>query len=80
MARVFKLEMYIVDAEGTFENMTVSQVAREIKSTIDYEHWTTSEVASLQTSKEFEWDDSLDINRTLATLDDYESYFKKEEK
>lgn len=72
--------MYILDVEGTLENMTVSQVAKELKSTIDYEHWTTSEVSSLQTSKEFEWDDDLAINSTLATLDDYESYFKKEDK
>lgn len=79
MARVFKLEMYIVDAEDTFRNWTPSQVAMEIKSVVDYENWTMSEVSSIQTSKEFEWDDNLDINRTIATLDDYEAYFKKEE-
>lgn len=78
MARVFKLEMYIVDAEDTFRNWTPSQVAMEIKSVVDYENWTMSEVSSIQTSKEFEWDDNLDINRTIATLDDYEAYFKKE--
>ena len=80
MAKVFKLEMYVVDVEGTFENMTPSQVSKELKSTIDYEHWTMSEVASLQTSKEFEWDEDSPINNTKATLEDYEAYFNKGEK
>ena len=69
-ANIHKLELYIVDANGNYGDI------EEIITLIE-NHTDCSCKVIISDSKEFEWDDDLDINRTNANLECYEEYFTK---
>ncbi|AMO25831.1 hypothetical protein Blue_008 [Bacillus phage Deep Blue] len=79
MAKVYKVEMYIVDANGDYDFLDNEEMVEEIEHQVDVRMDVMSHVTSVQSSKEFEWDDDLAVNKTNATIEDYEAQLKKEE-
>ncbi|UXQ88895.1 hypothetical protein Thu_35 [Bacillus phage Thurquoise] len=79
MPKVYKVEMYIVDANGDYDFLDNEEMVEEIKHQVDVRMDVMSHVTSVQSSKEFEWDDDLSVNKTNATIEDYEAQLKKEE-
>ncbi|MCY8408978.1 hypothetical protein [Bacillus haynesii] len=73
MTKVYKVEFY------------VSEMNDELRSSEDVEEvlkWAfrsrgRTHIASIQESKEFEWDDDLPINKVDATTEDHEKFFKE---
>ncbi|AGT13424.1 hypothetical protein TROLL_145 [Bacillus phage Troll] len=80
MPKVHKVTLYVVDLYGDYDNYTEEEVAEEIKQHVDLQLDTMSHVGKIESSEEFEWDDELAINKTNATTEDHEAYFKKEGK
>lgn len=79
MPKVHKITLYVTDLHGDYDNYTEEEIGEEIKQNVDLQMDTMSHVASVESSKEFEWDDDLRINYTDATTKDYESQLKKED-
>jgi len=77
MAKVHKVTLYVVDANGEYDNYTEEEINEEVKIAIDVQLDTMSHVASVESSKEFEWDDDLRINYTDATTEEYEAQLKE---
>ncbi|MEK4025331.1 hypothetical protein [Sporosarcina sp. FSL W7-1283] len=76
IARLYKVEMYLTDANGEFRD------AEQFKNHLEYvlqRMDATMKLTKLEVSKEFEWEDDLKINLVKATVEDFEEYFKKEE-
>lgn len=78
MAKVFKVEMYVVDANGEYGD---SDELKQELSDLDDKIFGSPmlRVAKIEESKEFEWDDNLKINKTKAMNRDFEQYLKKKE-
>ncbi|WPF70279.1 hypothetical protein BCVP_CDS0251 [Bacillus phage BC-VP] len=79
MAKVYKVEMYIVDANGDYDYLDNEDMVEEIEHQVDVRMDVMSRVVSVESSAEFEWDDDLAVNKTNATTEDYEAQLKKED-
>ncbi|WQZ49544.1 hypothetical protein Z3_228 [Bacillus phage Z3] len=79
MAKVHKVTMYIVDANGDYDWHNNGDMVNEVEHHIDERMDVMSRVISVESSEEFEWDDDLAVNKTNATIEDYEAQLKKEE-
>lgn len=79
MAKVYKVEMYIVDANGDYDYLDNEEMVEEIEHQVDVRMDVMTRVESVKSSEEFEWDDDLAINKEAATAEDHEAYFKKED-
>lgn len=79
MPKVYKVEMYIVDVHGDYDHLTNEDMVEEIEHQVDVRMDVMTHVESVESSKEFEWDDDLAINKTNATKEDYEAHLKKED-
>lgn len=73
MANIHKLELYIVDANGNYSN--VDEIINMIENNTDC----YCNLENLYT-KEFDWDNDLDINKSDAKIESYEKYFKDGDK
>jgi predicted RNase H-like HicB family nuclease len=73
MAKIFKFEGYVVDYNDDFE--TCEQFLDYIDSRNRYCSITAF---NQETSKEFEWDDGLKVNRIKCNKEDLEEYFDKD--
>ncbi|AXQ67714.1 hypothetical protein KIOSHI_37 [Bacillus phage Kioshi] len=78
MAKVYKVEMYIVDANGEYDFASDEAMLEEIEHQVAVRMDVMTHVESVKSSEEFEWDDDLRINYTGATKEDYEAHLKKE--
>lgn len=70
MAKIHKVEFYIVDANSFYdtEEKLICDIDRGLyEGCIKHFKW--------KTSKEFEWDDDLDINYKKCSEEDCEKYF-----
>lgn len=76
MARIYKAEVYIIDPEDEFEEV------RDVNDFIENRlgDIVLVDITDIQESKSFYWHDELKVNRTYATKEDYEYYFKKDVK
>lgn len=72
MAKVYKVEMYVVDANEEFGDVDHIKPYLE-----DWHRWVMTDVTGIQESDEFEWEDDLKINKVNASVEDYEEYFKE---
>lgn len=70
MAKVHKVELYLIDANSMYGN--TEQLLDYLLDRTDINY----RVKSQQESEEFEWEDDIAINYGDATIDDYEEYFK----
>lgn len=77
MAKVYKVEMYIVDANGDYDYLDNEDMVEEIEHQVDVRMDVMTRVTSVESSEEFEWDDDLAVNKTNATIEDYEAQLKK---
>ena len=71
MARVHKVEFYLIDANDMYE--TGEELMTEIENKL-YDGFI--QCPTWKTSEEFEWDDGLDINRVKCIKEYCEKYFK----
>lgn len=67
MAKIHKLELYLID----FEDYDFKQHLEYIADKHDIYY----KVVSHKESKSFKWEDDLDINQEDCTLEDYKKYF-----
>ncbi|QFP93402.1 UNVERIFIED_ORG: hypothetical protein Xoosp15_137 [Xanthomonas phage Xoo-sp15] len=79
MAKVYKVTMYIVDANGDYDCHDDGDMVNEIEHQVDVRMDVMTRVTSVESSEEFEWDDDLAVNKTNATIADYEAQLKKED-
>lgn len=70
MARVYKIETYIVDTCNDYKNAKsfMNRMMDRTDCFMVNPHY--------QTSKEFEWDDDIDLNYNDCTEEQCEKYFK----
>ena len=69
MAKIYKIELYVVDCNNELENL--EDIIVHAKG------GTFFETGKVYVSKEFKWDDDLIINKTHSTISDLEAYFNK---
>lgn len=69
MANIYKVEMYIVDANGEYGSV------EDIECRINCELNCSHEITSINKAG-FEWDDNLPINKIGCDKEQYEKYFK----
>jgi cupin superfamily acireductone dioxygenase involved in methionine salvage len=73
MARVYKVEMYVIDYNDEIQD------EQHLVEQIDHSNtlkWVSTKVSDVEKSKEFEWDDNLAINKMYPEVDELEKYFK----
>ena len=70
MARVHKLEFYLVDVNDYYK--TCEDVINEIERKL-YDGFILN--PEMKTSKEFKWDDDIDLNYSDCSKEDCEKYF-----
>ena len=75
MARVYKVEMYVIDSNDEIQNENHLVEMIDQSNTLK---WVSTKVSDVQKSMEFEWDDDLAINKTHPYVDDLEEYLKDE--
>lgn len=73
MAKIYKIVAYVVDASDDFE--TVEDFVNYVNNTIRY----GGDLQSFgsETSREFEWEDDIDVNHRGCTQEQFEKYFDK---
>lgn len=70
MAKIHKVEFYIVDPNGFYDDgEDLIQDVRLYDGFMLHPKWKTSE--------EFEWDDDIDLNYSDCSKEDCEKYFKE---
>jgi hypothetical protein len=70
MARIHKVEMYLVDIHEDFETLNDAIIYMTNRKYSPLLHLVTSE------SKEFEWDDDIIINSCHCTNEQYNQFFE----
>lgn len=78
MAKVHKVTLYIVDANGDYDWHSNEGMVNEVEHHLETRMDVMTRVTSVQSSEEFEWDDDLAINKTNRTPEDHEAYLKGE--
>jgi hypothetical protein len=81
MAKVYKAEIYISDYNGEIYISDNGEINDDIKNFLESlleNRWVGIKVSDIKESEEFEWHDDLVINKTKATTEDFEKYFKDE--
>lgn len=71
MAKIFKIEMYVVDYGDS--GITSDEIEEAVRSDFD-----AIVFVSNAKEKEFEWNDDLKINLIDSTKEDYEEYFTEQ--
>ena len=71
MAKIHKVEMYLVDIHEDFETLNDALIYMTNRKYSPLYHLVTSE------SKEFEWDDDVVINRCNCTNEQYNKFFEQ---
>lgn len=80
MAKVYKIELYAVDINGEFDDDIIDAYPEYVRELADDSYFANIvKLSKLEASDEFEWEDSLAINKILSTNEDFEEYFRKEE-
>ena len=74
MARVMKLEVYVVDYSDEYQD--VEHFGGDLKELVGSKMWVQVKLGEVKESEEFEWDDDLKINKTDSTIEDLEEYIK----
>lgn len=74
IARLYKVEMYLTDGNGDYED--IKQFRNHLEYVLERGIDAAFKIAKLEASKEFEWEDDLRVNLVKATVEDYEEYFK----
>ena len=74
MAKVHKVTVYLVDANGEYDEYTPKEMADLAAQALDIRLDITAKCTRVQSSEEFEWDDDLDINNRDASKEDFEEY------
>lgn len=74
MAKVTKLEVYIVDYADEYQD--AESFIDELKELIRNQMWVQVAIGDVKESEEFEWNDDLKINKTSSTIEDLEEYLK----
>lgn len=69
MAKVHKITMYVVDYDGDCDDIT-----DEIDRIFDRYSELSANQIEAKSSKEFEWEDEIDINQKGCTKEQYEAY------
>jgi len=75
MARVMKLEVYVVDYSSEYEN--AEHFVGEFKDLVGSEMWVEVQIGNVKESAEFEWEDDLKINESDSTIEDLEDYLQQ---
>lgn len=75
MANVFKVVMYLTDSHGDYY---LEHLKDELENAVTRCLDMRVDIDKIDESAEFEWDDDLQINKTNATIEDFESYFEEE--
>lgn len=75
MAKVTKLEVYIVDYADEYQD--AEHFIGELKELIRDQMWVQVSIGEIKESEVFEWNDDLKINRTDSTIEDLEAYFTR---
>jgi hypothetical protein len=68
--------MFVSDANGDMHN---AEYLKEQLEQVADRLWVSFEHVEVEESEEFEWDDDLKINKTNATVEDFEEYFEEED-
>jgi len=79
MAKVHKVTLYIVDANGDYDWHSNEGMINEVEDCLDTKMDVMTRVTSVQSSEEFYWDDDLAVNKTNATAKYFEDQLKKED-
>jgi hypothetical protein len=74
MAKAYKAEIYIVDSEEDIQDL--DQLKTEFKK-FGSRLWVDLQVATIEESEKFEWEENLRINQRDANIEDYKAYFKE---
>lgn len=74
MAKVYKMEIYVVDYNDEFDN--AEQLTDDMEELLQNELWVQADLTNVKESDEFEWHDDLQINKTDSTIEDLEVYLK----
>jgi len=72
MAKLYKVEMYILDINDCYKDL--DEIMIETECAIDEASFNSFNVESV----ELEWEDDIDLNYTNATVGTYRKYFKEE--
>lgn len=73
MAKVYKVEMYVIDSNNEFDDE--KELADSIKEANTLS-WVSVKVSDVIKSNEFEWNDDLPINKVNPYVEELEKYFK----
>ncbi|MFS0905676.1 hypothetical protein AB3N02_21770 [Priestia aryabhattai] len=76
MAKVYRVTMFVSDANGDMQDAeNLKEQLEQVADRLDvfFDH------IEVEESEEFEWDDDLKINKTNATVEDFEEYFEEED-
>lgn len=75
MAKIYKVSVFITDYNDDYQN--VDHFQSELQERLEETLWAGVDHLEVQESDEFEWDDDLEVNKTTATKEAFEEYFKK---
>jgi len=71
MAKLYKVEMYILDANEEYKDF------QDIRTNIENNTYDVDINTFNVKEANFEWDDNLKINHLDATVEDYREYFEE---
>ncbi len=75
MARVYKATVYYVDANEQLDDK--QDFIRELETSLERGYlYGIDTIVDADESSDFEWHDDIDLNKTGATKETYEKYFK----
>jgi len=72
MAKLHKVELYIIDANDKYNN--INEIMHDIENSTD-----CSLIPFNAQEIEIDWDDEIDINLSNYPVENFRKYFRKEE-
>lgn len=76
MAKIYKVTLYLTDANEYYDFDEDNEYLKsDIEASLERAQVFPT-IAKVEESDLFEWNDSLEINKTNATNEDYEKYIK----
>lgn len=71
MAKLYKVEMYILDVNEKYDDLGSIMMDMENSTDVNFDYFNEQET-------DIEWDDNVKINNTNCTIEDYRKYFKQD--
>ena len=75
MAKLFKIEMYVVDYNSIFEDFTKSEMKEEIKTAIESFSDVSIEIAEIKEKDIGEWNDKHKLNKINLPIEEFKKEF-----